>query len=131
MNTKPIFNHTRFDQIFTEATTDKVHAPAPYRDCFKDTQYMKNGKTRQMNVYRLIGPLCMIRNGGGYAGVLYIKPAEDVLKWILENMIQVKYDTISFEIIKFDDGQAAVYAQFGQILGQWLLAVIDSGTIPS
>lgn len=129
MNAKPIFSTDNFNDLFSPCDKSK---PA-YRDWFKDTQYMKNGKTRQMNVYRTIGNSIHADDGAGIRGNGFnyttCEPSADVIKWICDNMIQVKYDTIHFKVIRFDDC-AAIYAVFGQIIGSWLLAIVSLDTLP-
>ena len=63
-----------------------------------------------------------------YTHILEINPI--VLDFIEQRMIRVDYDSISFNIVTWDDGRALVVAQYSQIIGSHYVAIIDASTIP-
>jgi hypothetical protein len=70
-----------------------------------------------------------IRAGSDYEGDLphavTVEATSLTLRAIGANMIDVKYDRINFEAIRFQD-HASIYAKYSQILGSRLLAVIPA-----
>jgi len=60
-----------------------------------------------------------------------VKPSIEVIEWIGANTLHVPYDTKTFEIVVWDDGQALVVCAAGQIIANYYLAIIDAATIPA
>lgn len=58
-------------------------------------------------------------------------PSQEVVDAVRANMLCIKYDSIYFVLHLDDDGTARVYAQYNQIIGNRLLAVVDASTIPA
>lgn len=58
-------------------------------------------------------------------------PSEKLARAVMDSMIPIENDTISFEIILDDNGRAWVFAHYNLILGQRYVANIDASTIPA
>jgi predicted transcriptional regulator len=122
-----MLNAKTFQDLFTITTKQAV----PMRETWKEIQYTKTNKRRNVTVWRNIGNLVTMQKafqGGGYR-YLYAVPSAALVEFVKENMIQVAYDAISFSLM-IDGDLATVRAEYSQIIGSRIVAVIDAATIP-
>ena len=64
-------------------------------------------------------------------GSLRVKPHDEILADVQENMLGIDYDSIYFEIVDHpDNGCSLVIAKYNQILGSRYLGYIQTDTIP-
>lgn len=59
-----------------------------------------------------------------------VNASAEILAFIDEEMIRVEWDTLNFEIIRWDDGFSLVVVKHGKIIGDRWLAVIRTDSIP-
>jgi len=79
------------------------------------------------NAVMYIGPYCTLPGHVGAA----VEPTGACINAIVLNTIGVAGDSISFEVIIWDDREALVVAKHGQIFSDIWVAIIDPATIPS
>ena len=59
-----------------------------------------------------------------------VEPAKQLIDWVVEHMLYIEHDDITFSIVRHDEKNALVLAKYGQIIGSSYLAYIDTSTIP-
>lgn len=104
-----------FSDIFKEAQPLEIHnscvVKAPWGPWRKDDE----GKME-------IGTYCKVFNGRA----LHVKPSEDALNWVRENLIDVEGDSVFWEIT----ANGNLYAKYNTIIGSRVVCRIDPATIP-
>ncbi len=61
---------------------------------------------------------------------LRVKPKQEVIDWIRDNMLRIN-DHLSFKVVIREDGEALVVVSHSCIIGSRWLALIDSTTVPN
>jgi len=75
----------------------------------------------------LIGPYCSIRES---YDSLAVRARDKVIDTIKRHTIHVDNDSMSFEIIHWDEDRALVLCSHSVIIGSVWLAIIDPSTVP-
>lgn len=122
-------NVTRWEQLFEQWTTDKTQAPAPYVILGVPADDYEGRYRRDPQ----IGPfmtLDMAKVGGTRYGSAWVRARMEVHYGLHQEMLMMRGDTISYQVIAWDDKRAVVTAQYSQILGSHWLAIIDPESIP-
>jgi hypothetical protein len=78
-----------------------------------------------------ISSYCHSRKQDGSFLTLYVKPKQFIINWIKENMLNIGYDNLYFEIVEHDDGKALLLIHYNLIIGSRWLTKINIDSIPT
>ena len=122
-------NVTSWDQLFQVWTTDKAHAPVPYIVYgVEATTYPENQRRDPQ-----IGPYMTLdtaRCGGTRYGSAWVRGRDELHRALVSEMLCMRGDTISYNVVAWDRQRAIVVAHYSLILGDHWIAIIDPETIP-
>lgn len=71
---------------------------------------------------------CMV-SGKEYRS-FHVRPKQEVIEYVRNNMIPVYYDHIYFQVVVRNDNTALITASYNQIIGSRWLALVDADTVP-
>ena len=108
-----------------------------FSDCDFYSKTIKNPNPRKFIIfpdnisdYCAINGICEKHSIVGYMGIR-VKPRQEIINWITNNMLMIPTDKIYFEIIVFPgEDYARIYASYSIIIGSRLLGLIKTKSIP-
>ena len=131
---QPVTNLTTFKEVFPEAALAIVN-PSKLDPLYDEWGDRGNGHL--LNIRGSCTLDYWLENGEGntdtYPWFLAVRPSKAVVEALNgeDGMISISYDSIHFHIVVHeDDEEAQVYAEYGLIIGNRLVARITKASIP-
>jgi hypothetical protein len=78
-----------------------------------------------------LSTFCTLKQPGERRIHLDVVPTAEAIAMVSANTIHVSWDTMSWEVIVWDDGRALVVCSHSSIIGSVWIAKIDASTIPA
>jgi len=113
---------TSASELFS--TIRRWNHPVDVKEPRERQEPLTPGKTRT-KVSR-IGHYMKGRSAAGEHIALYVVANPYLVSWLRENLIDIDYDTLHFELIVYENGNALVTVSYGQIIGSRWLAILPA-----
>ena len=114
-----------------QATKKQFNFPekGSFDDFFDDYSYNKKDVVADPTNSRISNYCQVSKAGSGYSHALYVRPTQELLKWIKGNMLVC--EGTHFQCVNYDDGTSLVLISHDQIIGTRWLSLVDSSTVPA